>query len=579
MSLGLSGAVLLAAAPLTAPIADPATVLVADTPGEVPGCGTDPAAPCDEEPTPVVTVTVTAPPEEESPAPPKPAPRTVHTTVIVPPKTTKTPKPTKTVRETVTVPAPQQTSAPPVEPPPTTPANEPVTPPTTSDPDPSFPSTETQPQPTAIPTATPQPSDTPFEETAPAPVRHEIRNAGSEFDSATLSGQLAIPALILVLLVLFAVLIFEGRLRRLAHAAAVRRAGPRSPAYRGPADPMAYPAGPAAYPVGPAAYPAGPGYAAAPGFPPGTYQGGTAYAPIVSLVPMHMYPQGYPEGYAPEAYGRPYEHPYGGQPYETAYLPPGHEHASAGYPPGHEHAPAGYPLPGHEHASAGYPPYAEPYGPAGHDEMYGAVHDEAMAPDVPGTFHPLDEDAFPGPAARPAGPGDLPPGEGDDGLPRGAAGHPGPSGEAGAGRGGSPSSPERGEPGDHARGFFEPARPPAGEARPGESLTDETRSGAESPTGPAGPAGGSRSRSEAAPAPATERAPAPEPGPGGPPPSGRESGFAEAPSGQEPVPGAFPGQEPVPGAPSGAGPTGTVTHPLPERAEGRKKRGLFRRSS
>ncbi|GAA3424835.1 hypothetical protein GCM10018953_20180 [Streptosporangium nondiastaticum] len=447
------------------------------------------------------------------------------------------------MRETVTVPAPQRTSAPPVEPPPTTPANEPVTPPTTSDPDPSFPSTETQPQPTTVPTATPQPSDTPFEETAPAPVRHEIRNAGSEFDSATLSSQLAIPALILVLLVLFAVLIFEGRLRRLAHAAAVRRAGPRSPAYRGPADPMAYPAGPVAYPAGPAAYPAGPGYTTAPGFPPGTYQGGTAYAPIVSLVPMHMYPQGYPEGYAPEAYDRPYEHPYGGQPYGTAYLPPGHEHAPAGYPP-----------------------YAEPYGPAEHDGMYGAVHDEAMAPDVPGTFHPLDEDAFPGPAARPAGPGDLPPGEGDDDLPRGAAGHPGPSGEAGADHGGSPSSPERGEPGDHARGFFEPARPPAGGARPGEGLTDEARSGTE---GPAGPAGGARPGSEAA----------PEPGPGGPPPSGREPGFAEAPPGQEPVPGAFPGQEPVPGAPSGAGPTGTVTHPLPERAEGRKKRGLFRRSS
>ncbi|MEU6742387.1 hypothetical protein [Streptosporangium sandarakinum] len=546
MSLGLSGAVLLAAAPLTAPISDPATVLVADTPDEVPGCGTDPAAPCEEEPTPVVTVTVTAPPEEAPPAPPKPAPRTVHTTVIVPPKPTKTPKPTRTVRETVTVPAPQKTSAPPVEPPPTTPANEPVTPPTTSDPDPSFPSTETQPQPTAIPTATPQPSETPFEETAPAPVRHEIRNAGSEFDSATLSGQLAIPALILVLLVLFAVLIFEGRLRRLAHAAAVRRAGPRSPAYRGPADPMAYPAGPVAYP-------AGPGYAAAPGFPPGTYQGGTAYAPIVSLVPMHMYPQGYPEGYAPEAYGRPYEHPYGGQPYGTAYLPPGHEHA-----------PAGYPQPGHEH---GYPPYAEPYGPAGHDGMYGAVHDEAMAPDVPGTFHPLDEDAFPGPAARPAGPGDLPHGEGDDGLPREAAGHPGPSGGVGADRDGSPSSPERGEPGDHARGFFEPARPPAGGARPGEGLTDEARSGTEGPTGPtgpAGPAGGSRPGSEAAPAPE----PGLEPGSGGPSPSGRE-----------PVPGAFPGPEPVPGAPSGAGPTGTVTHPLPERAEGGKKRGLFRRSS
>ncbi|MFF0306698.1 hypothetical protein ACFYSC_04680 [Streptosporangium sp. NPDC004379] len=531
MSLGLSGAVLLAAAPLTAPISDPATMLVADTPGEIPGCDTDPSAPCADEPTPIVTVTVTAPPEEEPPAPPKPAPRTVHTTVIVPPKKPKTPKPTKTVHETVTVPPPQQTSAAPVVPPPTTPANDPVAPPS-SDPDPSFPSTETQPQtqPTAVPTATPPPSETPFEEPASAPVRHEIRNAGSEFDSATLSGQLAIPALILVLLVLFAVLIFEGRLRRLAHAAAVRRAGPRAADYRGPIDPVAYPAGPAGYP-------AGPGYAAAPGFPP-AYQGGTAYAPIVSLVPMHMYPQGYPEGYAPEAYGRPYEHPYGGQPYETAYLPPGH--------PGHEHAPAGYPPQGHEqHASAGYPPYAEPYGPAGHDGMYG-VHDEAMAPDVPGTFHALDEDDFPGPAARPAGPGDLLPRETDDDLFRGTADRPGPIGESGADHAGTPSFPEQDEPGDRTRGFFEPAREPgSAEAAAGPEAVSGTPSGEEAVPG----------------APSGQK---PVPG---------------TPSGHEALPGAPVGQGPVPGTPSDTGLTGTVTHPLPEGAEGRKKRGLFRRSS
>nr|BFE83495.1 hypothetical protein GCM10020093_060960 [Planobispora longispora] len=99
---------------------------------------------------------------------------------------------------------------------------------------------------------------------------YEIRNADSEYDATTLSRQLGIPALILVLLVLFAVLIFEGRLRRMAHAAAVRRAGPR--------------------PAGAEGYPAGPGYASMPGLH-AVYQGGTAYAPIISFVPMQMYPR------------------------------------------------------------------------------------------------------------------------------------------------------------------------------------------------------------------------------------------------------------------------------------------------
>ena len=111
---------------------------------------------------------------------------------------------------------------------------------------------------------------------------------------------------------LFAVLIFEGRLRRLAHAAAIRRAGPRGLSR----DPMGYAAGP--------------GYGPTPGYPHGAYQGGTAYAPIISFVPMQMYAPVYPEGYSPEQYGQQYAQApeqYG----QTAYMPaPGHEQYPAG---------------------------------------------------------------------------------------------------------------------------------------------------------------------------------------------------------------------------------------------------------
>ncbi|MFD2348918.1 hypothetical protein ACFSTC_05160 [Nonomuraea ferruginea] len=114
----------------------------------------------------------------------------------------------------------------------------------------------------------------------------EVRNAAPEYDQRSLTQRLSIPALIMVLLALFAVLIFEGRLRRMAHAAAVRKAGPQAGAYPG-----AYPQQPGPYPHQAEGYPAGPGYAtagvAAPGYP-----GGTAYAPIISFVPVQTFPSG-----------------------------------------------------------------------------------------------------------------------------------------------------------------------------------------------------------------------------------------------------------------------------------------------
>ncbi|GAA4202379.1 hypothetical protein GCM10022252_58460 [Streptosporangium oxazolinicum] len=300
--MGLSGAVLLALAPLTGPsVAGAAIRTVAVEPSQIEGCDVDPAGPCEEEPTPIVTVTVTEDPQgggsEESPVPQK----TVTTTITVPasPK----PKPTKT---TAPPPPPQETA---VAPPPPVQQTNPVVPPaetgTPENSDPQFPPTNPDPNQLPTVTPTPTPSDTAaLDESAAGTSVYEIRNAGSEFDGATLSRQLGIPALILVLLVLFAVLIFEGRLRRLAHAAAIRRAGPRAMG-RDPMDPMAYPGGP--------------GYGAGPGYGPGPYQGGTAYAPIISFVPMQMYAPVYPEGYTPE------QHPHG---YDqtTAYMPaPGYE--------------------------------------------------------------------------------------------------------------------------------------------------------------------------------------------------------------------------------------------------------------
>lgn len=299
MSLGLCGAVVFASGPFTAPNSADAAQMAAVNPTEIPGCDVDPAGPCEEvteEPNPVVTVTVTA---DTSPPVPQ---KTVTTTVTVPPATSPAkpkPKPPKVKPPKVTVP---ETSAPVVVPLPTSaPVIQPsavVPEPTPTEQDPVFPSTEQVPSQLSTAPAEPTSAAT-FDDPTAASVPYEIRNAGSGFNAPELSRQLGIPALILVLLVLFGVLIFEGRLRRLAHASAVRRAGPRAPGQRDFVDPMGYPAGP--------------GYVPAPGFPPTVYQNGTAYAPIISFVPMQMYPAT-PEDYSPERYPQSYEQP-------TAYIP------------------------------------------------------------------------------------------------------------------------------------------------------------------------------------------------------------------------------------------------------------------
>jgi hypothetical protein len=125
----------------------------------------------------------------------------------------------------------------------------------------------------------------------------EIRNATPEYDKVTLSHKLAVPAALLVAIALFAWFVFEGRLRRMAHAAAVGRGGPKHAAGRRGEEPAGYPAG---YPVG---YPAGPAYAA---------------APMVGLVPVQTYTMAYPQ--QPYGYPAPYGYPpaYGQQGYPMA---------------------------------------------------------------------------------------------------------------------------------------------------------------------------------------------------------------------------------------------------------------------
>ncbi|GHE29412.1 hypothetical protein GCM10017673_34960 [Streptosporangium violaceochromogenes] len=282
----------------------------------------------------MVTVTVTASPAD----PPPPVPqKTVTTTVTVPPathppKTKPKPKPPKAPVQQPVVPqptVPQLPVQPPTNPPIVLPSQTPAA--EVSEPEPVFPSTEQVPADPSSPPVTPS---EPFEDTAPASVPYEIRNANSDVNAPELSRQLGIPALILVLVVLFAVLIFEGRLRRLAHASAVRRAGPR------PAEPMGYPAGPA--------------YAPAPGLPPAVYQGGTAYAPIISFVPMQMYGPASAEGYAPEHYPEFYDQPLampepdpdppGGADHPRGRAQPDYERTvqeQAPRPPGIPHSPGG----------------------------------------------------------------------------------------------------------------------------------------------------------------------------------------------------------------------------------------------
>ncbi|WP_089212330.1 hypothetical protein [Streptosporangium subroseum] len=492
MSLGLSGVLLLAVAPLTGPIrADAAVRMVGADPSSIPGCDADPAAPCDEEPTPVVTVTVTDDPENPAPPPSTQVPQKTVTTTITVPATTPPPAPPKTSAPVQPPPTSAPVVPPPIVPPPAD------TPPPSADPEVVFPPSEETP---TIPTVTPPPAETQPAEAPPTSELYEIRNAGSEFDGATLSHQLGIPALILVLLVLFAVLIFEGRLRRLAHAAAIRRAGPRGLSR----DPMGYPAGP--------------GYGPAPGYPHGAYQGGTAYAPIISFVPMQMYAPVYPEGYSPEQYD---------QQYAQAPEQYGQQHAQA---PEQFGQTAYMPAPGHEQYPAGQ---GEQYGPQagqgpGAQERagYGPVDREQTIQGPVGDAAPLDQ------GVPPYG-SDL---QGDDfpRLPREIQGAPFPH-----------------EPGEFPGA---PAPEPMGPGvRRQDSFSDRLQDG---------------------PPPASEFQSGSSQG------SGETSAFE--PQGdrlpQGPADQGGPGQEPLADPQSPADSTGTAAYPLPGQDTGKKKRGLFGRS-
>ena len=277
LTLGMSGVGVVAAAPFMGTSANAASghaAVVRAIPSEL--------GPSDnvgfEEPPPEVEVTVTVT------ATPEPEPSEVTTTVTVTPTPTPTPTPKRSSE-----PSPSRTQEP-VQPPPATQEIQPPPPvqPTTEEP--SVQPTTEEPSIQLPPAETATPADTvPTEEaSASEEVPVELREAAPEYDQRRVSWQLSIPALVLVLLALAAVLVFEGRLRRLAHAAAVRKAGPRARRSGG---------GETTY----YAYPAGAGYSSSvypqAGYVPVNYAGGTAYAPIISLVPVHTYPAGYPQGY------------------------------------------------------------------------------------------------------------------------------------------------------------------------------------------------------------------------------------------------------------------------------------------
>jgi hypothetical protein len=284
VTFGLCGLGVLVAAPLigsmpsaaadgtrVVALAEPTTPDPADTREDNPEYPIDPEVPSD----PVVTVTVTTTPPEEEPAP------EVTTTVTVKPSkkpTTKQPE----EPEPPTTPPTSNLSVPsqPIEIPPANTATEP----------PATPTEEELLLPTVAEQVTTSPPVTPSEvASTPDSVSVELREAAPEFDEVTISQQLGIPALVLVLLALFGVLIFEGRLRRMAHAAAVRKAGPR-------------PAGRHSEAAEYTGYPAGPGYIS--GYAQTNYPGGTAYAPIISFVPVQTYPSpyGYQEDYPSQQY-------------------------------------------------------------------------------------------------------------------------------------------------------------------------------------------------------------------------------------------------------------------------------------
>jgi hypothetical protein len=166
-------------------------------------------------------VTITATVTQTTTVTPEPTPQVTKTITV-------TPKPRPTVTVTVT----KTHTPPPVTRTATAPAqNLPVLPTTLA----GVPTTTPTSDPAAVSLAPATPSLTPtptaavtFEEPTPESVPIEIRNATPEFDQVTVSRKLSILAAGLVLLALLAWLVFEGRLRRMAHAAAVRKAGPRA---------------------------------------------------------------------------------------------------------------------------------------------------------------------------------------------------------------------------------------------------------------------------------------------------------------------------------------------------------------
>ena len=249
---------------------------------------------CDITPETTVTITTTM-------GTPTPDPETTITkTVTAPTKTTtktatakqsKKPSPSSTPSTPKTTPSPMQ-------PLPTqsvdVPAVSPSTTPEETEPAVVLPTVATTDTPTTTPSLTP--TESPTDES----VQLELRKAAPEYDQQTVARQLSIPALILVLLALFAVLILRG----------AAPDGPRGGrAQGGPAErpgSARLPGSPRR--PGPSGYPAGPGYATA-AFPAPGYPGGTAYAPIISFVPVQTYPGGQVQYGAvyqdPNVYGQP----------------------------------------------------------------------------------------------------------------------------------------------------------------------------------------------------------------------------------------------------------------------------------
>ncbi|MET8141916.1 hypothetical protein ABZU32_16540 [Sphaerisporangium sp. NPDC005288] len=375
-ALGLTGVVLLATAPMTAPRANAAQVVMADPTDQVeptdPTITDDPGAgPLDTpEPDPTVTVTITTSPDP-----------TVTRTRTVTPRPTKTatkppkPKPTATATKTAPLAPPPTLESTPFNTAPAIPSSAPLITPSTQ------PVETPAPDPMvslalASPTPTPSPSESldaaaSFDDPTPDSVPIEIRNASPEYDQLTLSRKLAIPGVLLAVLVMLGVLIFEGRVRRLAHAAAVRKAGPRSPGrHRGDELPAGLPM---------------------PGYP--IYHGGTAYAPIISFVPVQGYPNvpGAPQGYGaqdPQGYGLPYDpHGYGdayGVVYEQGH--PGYGHPGDGGP---------IALPAGMTGAAEPWPRADAQGPAGPGAGSGLA--------MPGTGPQNGDQLAPGPWSPDAG--------------------------------------------------------------------------------------------------------------------------------------------------------------------------------